>query len=163
MPADSRPPFRSQTPSRAPGSEDARSWSPAAVIAGLVLMPVLIAASVAWLDYRDTTSRNGRPLPHWVTPSEVRASTRDGTLVKLRVALDTADASNKTAVERRLREINLLLEVSIGAHERRDLTEAAGIVRLAGDMQQRVNTYLETQSIAPLRSVVIQDLWYAQP
>jgi flagellar basal body-associated protein FliL len=134
-----------------------------AVIAGLVLMPVLISASVAWLDYRDTTLRNGRPLPHWVTPGEVRASTRDGTLVKLRVALDTADSSNKSAVESHLREINLLLEVSIGSHERNDLLEASGIVRLAEDMQQRVNAYLETENVPPLRSVVIQDLWYAQP
>ena len=125
----------------------------------MLLIPIGIAAGARWLDLSAGRSAAGKVLPQWVDPGEVRATTRDGTLVKLRVALDAPD---KSGVERRLREVGLLLEVSVGARDRARLAGLDGIADLAGDMQSRVNQFLEASGVEPLRSVVIQDLWYTQ-
>ena len=98
--------------------------------------------------------------PQWVTPGEVRATTRDGTLVRLRVALDAPDSSTRSALESRLQQVGLLLEVSVAALSRSDLAGAEGLARLAHEMLQRLNAYLASEGVAPLKSVAIQDLWY---
>ena len=132
-------------------------------IALIIAIPVGIAGGISWLDWAGSWSGAGRPQPKWVTAGEVRATTRDGTLVKVRVAFDVGSSSTRAAVERHLRDVGLLLEVSVGAQSTEDLTGAHGIERLSRDMLERVNAYLATEGVEPLKSVAIQDFWYTRP
>ncbi|HEX6706909.1 MAG TPA: flagellar basal body-associated FliL family protein [Albitalea sp.] len=133
------------------------------VIAALIGIPAGIVSGISWLDLSSSWSGAGRPLPKWVTSGEVRATTRDGTLVKVRVAMDVGNSSTKSAVQRRLREVGLLLEVSVGTQSTRELAGPDGITMLSAEMLRRVNDYLATEGVEPLRSVAIQDLWYTRP
>ena len=146
-----------------PRSDGRRVAVVLAVIATLIAVPVGIVGGIDWLDLPTGWSGAGRPLPKWVTSGEVRATTRDGTLVKLRVSFDAGSSSTRSAVQRRMREIGLLLEVSIGAHSTPELTGAAGITRLSQDMLRRVNDYLGREGTAPVKAVAIQDFWFTQP
>lgn len=132
-------------------------------IAAAIAVPAGIVGGVDWLDLPSSWTGASRPVPKWVTSGEVRATTRDGTLVKLRVAFDAGTESTKSAVQRRMREVALLIEVSIGALTTAELVGAAGIARLSADMLKRVNAYLAAQGTDPVRSLAIQDLWYTRP
>jgi flagellar basal body-associated protein FliL len=152
------------SPAPAPRRGDtSRALLDVLVIAALIAVPMAIVAGINWLDLNDSWSGAGRPLPKWVTAGEVRATTRDGTLVKLRVALDVGDSSTRSAVERRLREVGLLLELSIAAQSSAELAGDQGIARLSRDMQRRIDDYLATEGVGPLKGVAIQDLWYTRP
>ena len=109
------------------------------VIAALIGIPAGIVGGINWLDLASSWSGAGRPLPKWVTAGDVRATTRDGTLVKVRVAMDVGSSATKSAVQRRLREVGLLLEVSVGAQSTRELAGPDGITRLSAEMLRRVN------------------------
>jgi flagellar basal body-associated protein FliL len=146
---------------RAASSDTSRPLYTIAVIAALIALIVGVSAGVSMLQTPHALSRSG-PAPQWVTPDEVRATTRDGMIVKVRVALGAPDASARSAVERRMQQIGMVLELSVGALSRGELIGANGIARLATEMRNRVNTYLQSEGIDPLRSVVIQDLWYTQ-
>ncbi|HJV62675.1 MAG TPA: flagellar basal body-associated FliL family protein [Albitalea sp.] len=132
-------------------------------IALAIVIPVSIVGGIDWLDLPSTWSGAGRPLPKWVTAGEVRATTRDGTLVKMRVAFDVGSSATKSLIENQLRDVALLLEVSVSAQSTRELAGPGGIDRLSKDMLQRVNGYLAEQGATPLRAVAIQDLWYTRP
>ncbi|WP_280153150.1 flagellar basal body-associated FliL family protein [Piscinibacter sp. XHJ-5] len=134
-----------------------------AAIATIIAVPMGIVGGIRWLNLADSWTGAGRAQPKWVTSGEVRATTRDGTLVKTRVAFDAGDASTKSAVQRRLREVSLLLELSIGAFSTLELAGPHGIERLSQDMLKRVNAYLATDGVAPMKAVAIQDLWYTRP
>jgi flagellar basal body-associated protein FliL len=134
-----------------------------AVITLIIAVPVVITRGISWLDWAGTWSGAGRPQPKWVTSGEVRATTSDGTLVKLRVSFDVGSSDTKAAAERHLRELGLLLEVSIGAQSTPELAGEQGIQRLSRDMLERVNAYLATEGVEPIRRVAIQDLWYTRP
>ena len=127
-----------------------------------MLTPIVIAALLGRFDPFRRTSTSGRPLPEWVLPGELRATTRDGMLVKLRVALDATDASNRTAVEIRMHQVSLLLELSIGRHGRDELKAPQGMARLADDMRTRLNAYLEAEGLKPVASVAIQHFWHTE-
>lgn len=134
-----------------------------AVIAALIAVPAGIVGGIDWLDLSSGWSGAGRPLPKWVTSGELRATTRDGTLVKLRVAFDAGSSSTKSAVQRRMRELGLLMELSIGAHSAPELAGAQGLARLSQDMLRRVNDYLGREGVDPVKSVAIQDFWTTRP
>ena len=132
-------------------------------LAAIVLTPIVIAALIGRFDPFRRTSASGRPMPEWVVSGELRATTSDGMLVKLRVALDAADASNRSAVEIRMHQVSLLLETSIGAHRRDELKTPQGMVELADGMRTRLNAYLEAEGLKPVASVAIQDFWHTEP
>jgi hypothetical protein len=146
-----------------PRSDIRRVAAVLAVIATLIAVPAGIVGGIDWLDLSSGWSGAGRPLPQWVTSGEVRATTRDGTLVKLRVAFDAGSSSTRSAVQRRMRDVGLLLEVSIGAHSTPELAGAPGITRLSQDMLRRVNDFLGSEGVAPVKSVAIQDFWFTRP
>ena len=145
----------------AASTDTSRSLYTIAVITALIGVIVGVCAGVSTLQTPHALVRSG-PAPQWVTPGEVRATTRDGTIVKVRVALGAPDASSRSAVERRMEQVGLVLELSVGAQSRGELIAADGIAHLATDMKQRVNAYLRSEGIDPLRSVAIEDLWYTQ-
>ena len=132
-------------------------------LAAIVLAPIVIAALVGRFDPFRRTSASGRSLPDWVVPGELRATTRDGMLVKLRVALDAADASNRSAIQIRMHQVSLLLETCIGTHGRDELKTPQGMVELADDMRTRLNAYLDAEGLKPVASVAIQDFWHTDP
>jgi flagellar basal body-associated protein FliL len=138
-------------------SDAARPLYAIVILTALVGGMVGTAAMISWVDAPRLSSQ---PPPQWVMPSEVRATTQDGTLVKARVALDVASASNRHAVERRMQQVDLVLQLSIGGRSRRELIAPDGVARLADDMLQRLNAYLVAEGADPLRSVAIQDIWY---
>ena len=59
--------------------------------------------------------------------------------------------------------MTLLLEISIAALSTAELAGSGGIERLSREMLRRVNEYLATEGVPPLRAVAIQDLWYTRP
>ena len=132
-------------------------------ISALLCVPGVIIFGSSWFDIPRAVPGDTRPLPEWITPSEVRANTRDGTLVKVRVSLDAGTSSNRTAVQRNLYEGGQVLEVSVGARNTPELVGSEGIERLSSDMLTRVNAYLDAKGIGRLNSVAIQDLWYTRP
>ena len=137
--------------------EAARPLYAAVILTALVGGLVGTAAMISWVDGPRLSSQ---PTPQWVMPSEVRATTQDGTLVKARVALDVASSSNRHAVERRMQQVDLVLQLSIGGRSRRELTAPDGVARLADDMRRQLNAYLLAEGADPVRSVAIQDIWY---
>lgn len=132
-------------------------------IATAIAVPAGIAGGMQWLDLPALWSKGGRPTPQWLNVGQVRATTQDGTLVKVRVALDVGDSGTRRAVERRLREVLLLLEVSVNTQRTQDLAGAHGIERLSAEMQSRIDDYLASEGTGPLKSLAIQDLWYTRP
>jgi len=156
-------PARPADPTAPPSNDTRRILLIVLAITLAIAIPVGIVGGIDWLDLPTAWSGAGRPLPKWVTSGEVRATTRDGTLVKLRVAFDVGNSSTRSTVERSLREIGLLLELSISALSTRDLASGDGVERLSKEMLRRVYDYLATQNVAPLRAVAIQDLWYTRP
>ena len=132
-------------------------------IGTLLCLPFALIFGTSWFDVPRAVPGDTRPLPQWITPGEVRANTRDGTLVKVRVSLDAGTSGNKSAVQRHLREVGQVLEVSVGDRDTRELVGAEGIERLSDDMLARVNVYLDSEGIAHLNAVAIQDLWYTRP
>ena len=127
------------------------------VLAALLALPLGVALGAAWIDMFGPTP-SGRAAPQWVMPGTVRATTNDGTAVKARVALDVGTSSARDAVQRRMQQVSLVLEVSVGSHRRRELSGSQGIQNLADDMLERLNDYLGQEGVTPIRSVAIQDL-----
>jgi flagellar basal body-associated protein FliL len=132
-------------------------------ICTLVGVPAAVIFGGSWFDIPRAVPEDNRPLPEWVNPAEVRANTRDGTLVKVRVSLDAGTSRNKSAIERHLREVGQVLEVSVGERNTSDLLGATGIERLSSDILERVNAYLDAKDLGRLKAVAIQDLWYTRP
>ena len=151
-------------PPRARASSDTRRVL--LIVAGIAIViavPTVIVGGIDWLDFPASWSGAGKPLPKWLTSGEVRATTRDGTLVKLRVAFDVGDSATRSTVQHHMREVTLLLEISIAALSTGELAGSGGIERLSREMLRRVNEYLATEGVPPLRALAIQDLWYTRP
>jgi flagellar basal body-associated protein FliL len=159
MPAPQRPPIAYQTPT----GNTRRSFAALGFLSALVGVPAVLILGSSWYEVPRAVPGDNRPLPEWITPGDVRANTRDGTLVRVRVALDAGTSRNKSAVERHLREVGQVLEISVGERKTSDLYGSKGIQRLASDMLARVNQYLDAEGIDHLNAVAIQDLWYTRP
>lgn len=147
----------------APKGNTRRNFASLLFIGTLVGVPAAVIFGGSWFDIPRAVPGDKRPLPEWINPPAVRANTRDGTLVKVRVSLDAGTSRNKSNVERHLRELGQVLEVSVGERDASDLFGAKGIQRLSSDMLARVNAYLDAEGIGRLNAVAIQDLWYTRP
>ena len=157
------PPPQRPAPYVAPVAHSRRAFTALLFGGAIVGVPAAIIVGGSWFEIPRAVPGDTRPLPEWVNPGDVRANTRDGTLVKVRVALDAGTSRNKSAVERHLREVGQVLEVSVGERKTSDLYGSQGIRRLANDMLVRVNNYLDAEGIGHLNAVAIQDLWYTRP
>ena len=128
-----------------------------AAIAAIVGVPAGIAGGLRWVETAGAEPDSPAE-PEWITPDALRAMTQDGTLVKARVALEAGGDGDLAALRFRLREINQILNVSVLAHTREEISGADGLARLSGDMLTRVNRFLESEGVAPLRSIAITEL-----
>ncbi len=142
-----------------PVSIDARRlWLIGAGVAALLLVPIGIAASLAWVElpWNDAESR---AVPEWVALPQLRATTSDGTVVRARVALDVPGTLVKAQIQRNTQQVGLLLELSVAARTRAELGAPEGIRALSEDMRERLNAYLGVGEGEPgVNSVAIQDL-----
>ena len=147
-------------PTPAAGGVDARrTLLVVAVVTALISVPVGVSVGMSWVDLPWSDASRSRAVPDWVTLPTLRATTSDGTVVKARVALDVSDSGAKSTIQRNVQQVGLLLEVSIAQQTRAQIGSAQGIPRLAQDMRDRLNAYLEADQGEPLvRSVAIQDL-----
>ena len=140
-----------------PATDTRRDLLVVGILAAIVGVPVGVVGGMRWVEsasgLRDTPDE-----PRWLTPDALRAMTQDGTLVKARVALEAGGDTNMAALRLRLREINQLLNMSVLSHRREQIEGAAGLARLSADMLARINRFLESEGVAPLRSVAITEL-----
>lgn len=146
--------------SAAPSSETRRSLVIVAALTALVAVPVGVSLGMNWVDLPWSEASKVQAAPEWLALPTVRATTSDGTVVKARVALDVSNSAARSAIQRNVQQVGLLLEVSIAQQSRAQIGSAQGIPHLAQDMRDRLNEYLdaETSNEPPVKSVAIQDL-----
>lgn len=144
----------------APTSDFRRSLVIVAGLTALVAVPVGVSVGMNWVDMPWSEPARSQAVPDWLALPTVRATTSDGTVVKARVALDLADNAAKSTIQRNVQQVGLLLEVSIAQQTREQIGSSEGIPRLAEDMRDRLNEYLDGDEAEapPVRSVAIQDL-----
>lgn len=142
-----------------PAADTRRSLFIVAVLTALVAVPVGVSVGMKWVDMPWSEPSRVQAAPDWLALPLVRATTSDGTVVKARVALDVADNAAKSTIQRNVQQVGLLLEVSIAQQTRAQIGSTQGIPRLAEDMRDRLNEYLDGDEAAPpVKSVAIQDL-----
>ncbi len=166
MPAASKPtprPVPHVTPEAPPSSNWGRTFVVLLFVAALVGVPLLVIYGSTWFGMYRAVPGDDRPLPQWITPGEVRSTTRDGAIMKLRVSMDAATWSNRQAIEHRLMPITQVLKVSAGARRADELVGSEGVERLSQDLLVSVNAYLDAEGLRPLNSLAVQDLWYTRP
>jgi flagellar basal body-associated protein FliL len=131
-----------------------------AALTAAVAVPVGVSVGMNWVDMPWSEPARTQAAPDWLALPTVRATTSDSTVVKARVALDVADNAAKSAIQRNVQQVGLLLEVSIAQQTRAQIGSAQGIPRLAEDMRDRLNEYLDGDETEPppVKSVAIQDL-----
>ena len=151
------------TPEAPPTSNWGRSFVVLLFVAALVGVPLLVIYGSSWFGMVRAVPGDDRPLPQWITPGEVRSTTRDGAIVKMRVSMDAATWSNRQAIEHRLMPITQVLQVSAGARRADDLVGSEGVERLSKDLLVSVNAYLDAEGLQPLNALAVQDLWYTRP
>ena len=146
-----------------PTSNWGRTFVVLLFVAALVGVPLLVIYGSTWFGMYRVVPGDDRPLPQWITPGEVRSTTSDGAIMKLRVSMDAATWSNRQAIEHRMMPITQVLKVSAGARRADDLVGAEGIERLSNDLLVSVNAYLDAEGLKPLNGLAVQDLWYTRP
>lgn len=130
-----------------------------------VLVVGLLAAQGAgasWLGWAENPGLDGEA-PRWLVTDTLRATTADGAVVKAKVVLDAPDDETRLLLGRQAGQVQLLMQVSVAGHGDSGSTGAERVQRLAGDIHQRLNAYLEAQRVPPVRDVVIQDLVVSRP
>ncbi len=128
-----------------------------AFVIALIGVPAAVALGISWVDAAGPV-RGERVAPSWVQSESVRATTRDGTSVQTRVAIDARNADTRSALEQERQQVSLMLQNSVASHSYQSMMGASGIRRLSGDMRDRLNEFLESRQVEPVRDVVVQDL-----
>ena len=125
-------------------------------------LPAALAIGASWVDFSQATRADAKA-PVWLTTETVRATTGNGDVVKARVAIDAADPATRALIERERAQVDLMLQISVAAHDRAAADGAEGMQRLAQDMRTRLNEFLKAGQVPPVREVVIQDLVFNKP
>lgn len=158
------PPSRKKTAPRETWTESEKALLGSVVAVVLVLAGLLWAKAVgaSWLEAADSPRIDGNA-PHWMKPEVVRATTEDGAVVKARVVVDAPEADTRAWIGRRSQQVNLLMQISVAEHDHSQGSGSERVQRLAEDMQERLNVYLEKHQVPPVRELVIQDLVVSKP
>jgi flagellar basal body-associated protein FliL len=129
----------------------------AAAIALLVAVPVGVSVGMSWVDlpWSDAPAKS---TPEWVAVPQLRATTIDGAVVKARVALDVESAAARSAIQRSIQQVGLVLEISVASRSEEQVRAPGGIAMLSDDMRKRLNRYLEAEGSDVVKAVAIQDL-----
>jgi flagellar basal body-associated protein FliL len=128
-----------------------------AFVIALIGVPAAVALGISWVDTAAPV-RGERAAPSWVQSESVRATTSDGTSVQARVAIDAGNADTRSALEQERLQVSLMLQSSVASHSHQAVMGASGMRRLSGDMRDRLNDFLASRQVEPVRDVVVQDL-----
>jgi hypothetical protein len=127
-----------------------------AVLVGIGL-PAAVALGVG--DERGAAPGIGRGIPgSWVPAQQVRGTSRDGSMVQLRVAIDAPDARTRQFVGASREQVALVLQISLSEHDMAQATGAERVQQLSQGIQDRLNDYLQVWALPPVRDVVIEDM-----
>ncbi|MDO9314119.1 MAG: hypothetical protein Q7T97_06205 [Burkholderiaceae bacterium] len=140
-----------------------RVWI-AYALAGILLVigiPAAVAVGASWVRFSEAT-KAGKPTPNWVRSEAVHATTNDGDSVKAQVTIDATDGHTRAVLEANRTQVALLLQISLGAHDRTSIQGAKGMQRLSKDLRRRLNEFLDGHNAPPVREVIIQDLFSAR-
>jgi len=129
----------------------------AAAVALLVALPVGVSVGMSWVDLPWSAAET-KVVPEWVAVPQLRATTIDGAVVKARVALDVESAAVRSAIQRRIQQVGLVLEVSVASRSEEQVRATDGLAALSDDMRVRLNRYLEAEGPGVVKAVAIQDL-----
>jgi flagellar basal body-associated protein FliL len=129
----------------------------AAAIALLVAVPIGASVGLSWVDL-PWSEPEAKVVPEWVAVPQLRATTIDGAVVKARVALDVESAAARNAIQRRIQQVGLVLEISVASRSEGQVRAPDGIAALSDDMRTRLNRYLEAEGTGVVKAVAIQDL-----
>ncbi|MFM9916065.1 MAG: hypothetical protein ACKVOX_09690 [Rhizobacter sp.] len=146
-----------------PNQASDRLWL-AYVLAGVILLigiPVAVAIGASWVRLSEP-AKTDRPAPNWVRSEAVQATTSNGDSVKAQVAFDAAEGSTRAVLEANRTQVALLMQISLGAYDRPTIQDAQGMQRLSKDMRSRLNAFLAEHGAAPVREVIIQDLFFSK-
>ncbi len=128
-----------------------------AFMIALVGVPAAVVLGISWVDTA-TPAHGERVAPSWVQSESVRATTSDGTPVQARVAIDAGNADTRSALEQERPQVSLMLQNSVASHSHQAVMGTSGIRRLARDMRDRLNDFLASRQVEPVRDVIVQDL-----
>jgi hypothetical protein len=62
-----------------------------------------------------------------------------------------------------LGQVGLVLQATVAAKSRKEMTGAAGLQGLSADMLLQLNDYLAKEDVRPARAVVVQDFLFSPP
>lgn len=139
---------------------------PIAVVAAVVVLvglPAALATGARWVDWADSTSGTEQAPPSWVTAEPVRATSSSGEVIKARVALDAPAPETRSLIQSQPQQVALLLQISVAEHDPGDAEGSERVQQLAAHIETRVNAYLVSHKVPPVREAVIQDLVITKP
>ncbi len=125
------------------------------LISGAALATTWRAEPSAWVNPRST--------PHWLPAESVRATSRDGDIVRARVALDAPDPDTRAWIRSHAGQLELLLQVGVSQFQDDGVGGAQRVQRLGTDIRTHVNTFLSAHHVPPVRDVMIEDLMIRTP
>ncbi len=132
-------------------------------ILGLIVLPIVLSLILSNVDLSGSDTPK-LAKPEWVSLPQLRVTTADGSGVKARVALDVQDSAAKLAIQTRVQQVTLLLEVTVAAQGREKIQSPQGLQQLPIALRDRLNGYLAAEGMEPaVRSVAIQDLVISRP
>ncbi len=137
----------------------------AAVVAVVVLvgLPAALATGARWVDGSDSTSGGEQAAPSWVSTEPVRATTGSGEVIKARVALDAPAAETRSLIQGQPQQVALLLQISVAEHDPAGAEGSERVQQLAAHIETRLNAYLASHKVPPVREAVIQDFVISRP
>ncbi len=128
-----------------------------AFVIALLGLPTAVALGTSWVEIAGSTHA-ARQAPSWVQSESVRATTSDGTAVLARVAIDAGNAATRNTLEQEWLQVALLLQNSVASHPHQEVVGTSGFRLLSADMRDRLNGFLASRRVEPVRDVIVQDL-----
>ena len=132
-----------------------------AFVVALIGVPAAVALGMSWVDASGSTHA-AQPAPSRVQSESVRATTSDGSSVLARVVIDAGNAATRNSLEQERLQVALLPQSSVGSHPHQTLAGASGMRRLSADMRDRLNGFLASRRVGPVRDVIVQELLVSQ-
>jgi flagellar basal body-associated protein FliL len=129
----------------------------------LIGLPAALATGASWVDWSDKPTAEQAATPHWLPTETVRATSGDGEVIKAKVALDVPDSDTRSWIKSRPQQVALVMQIAVAEHEHGNTEGSARVQRLSADLHERLNDYLESHQVPPVRDLIIQDLVITKP
>jgi len=130
-----------------------RAWTLALLALGVALA---VLSTRRWrLPEPAADMRNAAAVPCWMMLGPIQTMTEDGSLLRLRLALDACDAGSQAAINAGRRELEMLVRVEVAARSRPELEGAGGIQRLREVLKLRLSEHVQGVGAVAVRDLVI--------